>query len=185
MIDMATKKAAASNGQFTAKQAAFIAEYLIDKNATQAAIRAKYSKQTAKQMGTENLSKPAIREAIDAGLSKLMNSLEITAERNLLERSRLAYYDIGDIAMAEIKCPADIAKLPKDLRQAITGWKWDKAGNFVVEMADKAANLSALDKHLGLYEEDNKQKSPFSDLDGSALDRLIERKAKEAGVTLH
>ena len=49
----------------TAKQQRFCDEYLIDLNATQAAIRAGYSAKTARQIGTENLSKPSIREYID------------------------------------------------------------------------------------------------------------------------
>ena len=51
--------------KLTAKQQRFCDEYLIDLNATQAAIRAGYSEKTARQMGTENLSKPSIREYID------------------------------------------------------------------------------------------------------------------------
>lgn len=48
----------------TAKQQAFCEEYLIDLNATQAAIRAGYSEKTASEMGYENLSKPQISECI-------------------------------------------------------------------------------------------------------------------------
>lgn len=51
--------------KLTPKQKRFCDEYLIDLNATQAAIRAGYSEKTARQMGTENLSKPSIREYID------------------------------------------------------------------------------------------------------------------------
>lgn len=60
----------------THKQQAFVDEYLIDLNATQAAIRAGYSKRTAKQIGTENLAKPdisrAIKERMDEKESKLI-----------------------------------------------------------------------------------------------------------------
>jgi len=48
----------------TEKQKAFCREYIVDLNATQAAIRAGYSQKTARQIATENLSKPAIQEAI-------------------------------------------------------------------------------------------------------------------------
>ena len=51
--------------RLTAKQQRFCDEYLIDLNATQAAIRAGYSEKTAKQIGQENLTKPDIREYID------------------------------------------------------------------------------------------------------------------------
>ena len=51
--------------KLTAKQQRFCDEYLIDLNATQAAIRAGYSKKTANRIGTENLSKLVIREYIE------------------------------------------------------------------------------------------------------------------------
>tara|TARA_R110002020_G_scaffold71288_1_gene184311 strand:+ start:464 stop:856 length:393 start_codon:yes stop_codon:yes gene_type:complete len=50
--------------KLTAKQQTFCEEFLIDLNATQAAIRAGYSEKTARSIGTENLSKPAIAECI-------------------------------------------------------------------------------------------------------------------------
>ena len=49
----------------TPKQTCFAQEYLIDLNATQAAIRAGYSKKTARQVASENLSKPDIQRAIE------------------------------------------------------------------------------------------------------------------------
>ena len=48
--------------KLTAKQESFVREYLIDKNATQAAIRAGYSEKTAQQTGSENLLKPVIAD---------------------------------------------------------------------------------------------------------------------------
>ncbi len=50
----------------TPKQARFVEEYLVDLNATQAVIRAGYSKKTARQVASENLTKPDIQEAIAA-----------------------------------------------------------------------------------------------------------------------
>ena len=50
--------------ELTDKQQAFCEEYIVDLNGTQAAIRAKYSKRTARQMATENLSKPVIQQYI-------------------------------------------------------------------------------------------------------------------------
>lgn len=54
----------------TPKQRRFCDEYLIDLNATQAAIRAGYSEKTAQQIGAENLSKPLIKEYIDARMAE-------------------------------------------------------------------------------------------------------------------
>lgn len=59
----------------TNKQKAFVDEYLIDLNATQAAIRAGYSKKTASVIGKENLSKPYIKTAIEKRLSEKESAL--------------------------------------------------------------------------------------------------------------
>ena len=56
--------------KLTSKQQRFCDEYLIDLNATQAAIRAGYSKKTARQIATETLSKPYIKEYIDARMAE-------------------------------------------------------------------------------------------------------------------
>lgn len=64
----------------TGRQKKFITEYLKDLNATQAAIRAGYSKKTAGQMGDENLRKPQIATAIAAAREKLEKKSEITQE---------------------------------------------------------------------------------------------------------
>jgi len=64
----------------TPKQARFVQEYLIDLNATQAAIRAGYSERTAKQIATENLSKPIISKAIEAKQFELSEQTGYTLE---------------------------------------------------------------------------------------------------------
>lgn len=64
----------------TPKQALFVQEYLIDLNATQAAIRAGYSARTAKSIGQENLTKPAIAEAIAAAQEERAEKTKITAQ---------------------------------------------------------------------------------------------------------
>lgn len=68
----------------TAKQKKFCAEYLKDTNATQAAIRAGYSKKSARQIGDENLSKPYIRKYIDEMLED-MQSQKIASAEEVLE----------------------------------------------------------------------------------------------------
>lgn len=64
----------------TPKQQRFVEEYLIDLNATQAAIRAGYSEKTAQQIGSENLLKPVIAAEITTRQAKVSESLEITRE---------------------------------------------------------------------------------------------------------
>lgn len=61
--------------KLTAKQQRFCDEYLIDLNATQAAIRAGYSKKTARKIGQENMTKPDIRQRIDARMAEKESEL--------------------------------------------------------------------------------------------------------------
>lgn len=61
--------------KMTAKQRRFCDEYLIDLNATQAAIRAGYSKKTAKAIGQENLTKPDLKKYIDSRMAEKESEL--------------------------------------------------------------------------------------------------------------
>ena len=80
----------ASKRPLTPKQDMFVREYLIDLNATQAAIRAGYSAKTAAQIGEENLRKPDIAKAIQAGMDQRSQRTNITAEEVLANIKRLA-----------------------------------------------------------------------------------------------
>jgi phage terminase small subunit len=64
----------------TPKQQRFVDEYLIDLNATQAAIRAGYSENTARAIGAENLTKPDIADAIAAAQADRSERTEITQD---------------------------------------------------------------------------------------------------------
>lgn len=66
-----------------AKQKRFCDEYLIDCNATQAAIRAGYSPKTAKQIGQENLTKPDLKKYIDEQLERIHNEKTADAQEVL------------------------------------------------------------------------------------------------------
>jgi len=81
-----TKK---DKNQLTAKQSAFVAEYLIDLNATQAAVRAGYSKKTAGITGFENLRKPNIAAAITEAQAKRAARTEITQDAVLINITRI------------------------------------------------------------------------------------------------
>lgn len=60
----------------TAKMQRFVQEYLVDFNATQAAIRAGYSKRTAAVIAAENLQKPNIQEAIQKEKDRIVNDVD-------------------------------------------------------------------------------------------------------------
>ena len=66
--------------KLTDKQQAFVNEYLVDLNATQAAIRAGYSEKTANVIGPENLAKPCIAEAIQKAMQERAGRTEINAD---------------------------------------------------------------------------------------------------------
>lgn len=83
--------------KLTAKQQAFVNEYLIDLNATQAAIRAGYSEKTANVIAPENLAKPCIASAIKAALDKRSEITQIDAEWVLRRLSEEADADLADI----------------------------------------------------------------------------------------
>ena len=70
----------AKKGELTPKQEAFVREYLIDLNATQAAIRAGYSAKNAETIGYQLLQKTLVRAAIDEQMLKRETKTEITAE---------------------------------------------------------------------------------------------------------
>lgn len=78
----------------TDKQEMFVKEYLVDLNATQAAIRAGYSKKTARKIGQENLTKPDIQAAIQKAMNERSKRVEITADRVLQELAHIAFDDI-------------------------------------------------------------------------------------------
>ena len=79
----------------TPKQERFVAEYLIDLNAAQAAIRAGYSKKTAKEQAARLLTKANVAAAVSEGKVKQLRSADLSATRVLQEISRIAFVSIG------------------------------------------------------------------------------------------
>ena len=77
--------------KLTAKQQMFVEEYLIDLNATQAAIRAGYSEHTAASVGCENLRKPYIQDAIQIAMKDRAERTQLTADSILKEIATIAY----------------------------------------------------------------------------------------------
>jgi phage terminase small subunit len=75
------------------KQKRFCEEYLIDLNATQAAVRAGYSKKTAAVIGNENLIKPYIKDYIKGLREKQQEKTGITVSRVLSELAKIGFHD--------------------------------------------------------------------------------------------
>lgn len=142
--------------KLTDKQARFVQEYLVDLNATQAAIRAGYCERAAYAMGAENLTKPVIAEAIAKKQEKLQKKTEITIERVLQEYARVALLDPTKIwENGRIK---EIHEMDEDTRRAIAGIEVTTGGNAKIpeilkkiKLWDKVKALDSLGKHLGMF----------------------------------
>lgn len=80
--------------ELTPKQARFVAEYLIDLNATQAAVRAGYSARTAASQGARLLKHGAVARAVHTAQQARAVRTEITQDRVLQELARIAFFDI-------------------------------------------------------------------------------------------
>lgn len=84
----------------TKKQKRFVDEYLIDLNATQAAIRAGYKAengQRASEIGHELLQKTQVSEAISEAIAERSKRTGINADRVLLELARIAFVNADDV----------------------------------------------------------------------------------------
>jgi phage terminase small subunit len=78
------------------KQEQFCREYIVDLNGTQAAIRAGYKENSARQIATENLSKPYIQDRIQQLMNERSKRTDITADRVLQELAKIGFADVKD-----------------------------------------------------------------------------------------
>lgn len=138
----------------TKKQKRFIEEYLIDLNATQAAIRAGYKPDSAGATGSENLKKPEIRAAIDRAMAERSKRTGINQDRILLELAKMAFVKMTDVADPETGKIKENAS--DDDLSCIQSVKV-KPGQYGVErevkLCDKRAALELLGKHLGVFKD--------------------------------
>lgn len=162
----------------TEKQKRFIEEYLIDLNATQAAIRAGYSSDTAQQIGSENLSKPVIRAQIDKALAERSRRTGINQDRVLTELAKIALVNPGMVidarnaTICEDATEEDLAAV----QSVKVKTSFSETGQMVereIRMADKLKALELLGRHLGMF----KDKIEVSGLETekSKLDDLIKQ----------
>ena len=138
----------------TKKQKRFVEEYLIDLNATQAAIRAGYSPETAGSIGAENLKKPEISDAIAKAMAERSRRTGINQDRVLQELAKIGFAKITDVMdpnTAKIKTDAS-----EDDLACIQSVKI-KPNEFGIErevkMYDKRAALVDLGRHLGMFKD--------------------------------
>ena len=166
----------------TKKQKRFIEEYLIDLNATQAVIRAGYSPDTAKSIGSENLTKPDIQARIAKAMAERSKRTGVNADRVVMELAKIAFVnanDVIDTETATVKADA----LPEDTA-AIQSVKVKTFGEDGLEreikMADKLKALELLGKHLGMFK-DKVELSGSLETEKSKLDDLLQQMRGDGG----
>lgn len=150
----------------TAKQAQFVAEYMIDLNATQAAIRAGYSAKTAGKIGPELLGKTSISEAISKAQKAREARTGITADRVIAELAKIGFADIrkavrwgdGIVVRNEFGTPEvvnDVAligseQIDDDTAAAIAEI-CQTAQGVKIKLHDKRAALIDIGRHIGMF----------------------------------
>lgn len=139
----------------TKKQKRFVEEYLIDLNATQAAIRAGYSPDSAKEIGSENLTKPDISKAVDQAIAERSRRTGVNADRVVRELAKIAFVNAGEVIDFDTAILRD--KISEDDMAAIQSVKVKTFGEDGIErevkLADKLKALELLGKHLGLFKD--------------------------------
>lgn len=158
----------------TEKNKRFVEEYLIDLNATQAAIRAGYSPDTARSIASELLTKPDIRKAVDQAQAERSKRTGISQERVLRELARIAFSNLPDIVdpfdgSVITSAGRDDMACIQSIKVKVTEGSTERE----VKLCDKMRALELLGKHLGMF----KDKLEISGLDAerSKLEAIIEQ----------
>ena len=143
MSDVKGKSTSDGVGKLTDKQKQFVEEYVVDLNATQAAIRAGYSEQTGYSIGQRLLKKVEVQEAIQQAQNKRSERTQITQDeviRRLIENV--------DISMGK---KATVITIPsKSENGEVMG---NDVAQFVYEPSAANKALELLGKHLGIFKD--------------------------------
>lgn len=162
------------------KQQRFVDEYLVDRNATQAAIRAGYSAKTAYSIGEENLRKPEVKKAIEIGEVEIAERTKITQDMVMKELAKIGFSNMLDyITITDGGDPVtDFSALTPDQAAAIneitveeyTEGRGDDARNVKrtkFKLSDKRSALVDMGKHLGMFKDhlvhSNDPENPLTD----------------------
>lgn len=140
----------------TLKQEMFINAYLVCRNATEAARRAGYSRKTARQMGTENLSKPSISEAIRARVAEAEADADEVVRR-LVDHSRgsmgefLSFDKRGDVAFDLASAPDKLHLIKKFKKTVKTFGEDGSEVTYELELYDAQAALDKLGRYFRMW----------------------------------
>lgn len=141
--------------KLTDKQQRFVDEYLIDLNATQAAIRAGYSVKTANEQGSQNLAKLSIQQAIAERMAERSRRTGVNQDRVVLELAKIAFVKMTDIVDSEGNIKENAAEDDLACIESVkykhsdtdTGYSEERE----VKIASKLKALELLGKHLGMW----------------------------------
>ena len=150
--------------ELTAKQQRFVEEYLVDLNATQAAIRAGYSPRTAYRTGADNLKKPQISEAIQKAKDVRSARTGVNSDRVLEELGRIAfanmkdyvkineggvpYIDLSEMTDAQASV---VAEITVDEYKEGAGDSARDVRKIKFKLHDKLSALDKIARHLGMF----------------------------------
>ena len=147
--------------KLTPKQALFCKEYLVDRNGTQAAIRAGYAEDSASVEGSRLLTNAKVAERIQKGMDARAISVGIDAEMVLAELCKLGTYNVQDFIVEGTDGLRTISDLDRDHAAAITEITTrriagkDGGDDTIIEtkvkLADKGQNLERIGRHLKLF----------------------------------
>lgn len=138
------------------KQQRFVDEYLIDLNATQAAIRAGYSVKTAEVIGFENLRKPKIAGAIAEQMAERSKRTGVNQDRIVLELAKIAFVNASDVinsddATIKAGATADDTAAIQSVKVKVIPTKEGEGVEREIRLNDKLKALELLGKHLGMW----------------------------------
>lgn len=142
--------------KLTPKQKAFVDEYLIDLNATQAAIRAGYSVKRASEIGYQLLQKTTVSEAIAKAMAERSKWTSVSQDRVIEQLAKIAFADLKDYVQWDEKGITLLNSEDVDgtVLQSITEIVLPKGGvKKEVKLSDKLKALELLGKHLGMWTE--------------------------------
>lgn len=162
--------------KLTARQEKFCYEYVIDLNATQAALRAGYSEKTAYSSGSRLLKNVEIQKFIQTLQADLEKTAGITALKVLKEHKKIAFSDTSMIREGWMTLKA-YKELPKEIKDCIqeVATRETKYGNEIkIKFYDKQKSLDSISKILG-FEAPTKieQKIDFDSLTDEQVNSLI------------
>lgn len=140
--------------KLTAKQQRFCDEYLIDLNATQAAIRAGYSAKTADQQGSRMLTNVKVQQEIAEKMAERSKRTGINQDRVLQEIAKLALVNIDDVVDLETGRVMKTAT-KEDLAciQSIKIKPTEFGTEREIKFYDKKGSLELVGKHLGMFKD--------------------------------